>query len=274
MAMIKCPKCNEEISDKSEKCIHCGKVILEKEKIFCEECGNEIKEKDNICSKCGCPVQSKKEEAPQKVEVTKVKLGNEKSRKKIIIGVVIFLLIICAVTGGILYYNKEQKEIKEQEAERVSREYKSNLNIISYKMLTGSADAEECGNKIKKVWANTIWEDSDPETDKYTKKNGVFNDDFNDSLSALFEDPDFIKITDGVEENQKEVNKLMKDMKNPPEEWEDAYSDLKEYYDAYLTFTNLCINPSGSLQTFSTNFNDADTNALNGYNKIKVYLDY
>lgn len=43
MAMIKCPKCNEDISDKSTKCVHCGHVLIEESKIFCEECGNEVK---------------------------------------------------------------------------------------------------------------------------------------------------------------------------------------------------------------------------------------
>jgi len=141
-------------------------------------------------------------------------------------------------------------------------------------MLSGAADAEGCGNLIKKVWSNTIWERDDSVTDKYTKKNGVFNDDFNDSLSSLFSDSSFAVKTDSVEKNQKEVNKIMKELKNSPEEWEDAYNDLKDYYDDYLTLTNLCTNPSGSLQTYSTNFSKADSDALNGYNKMKSYLDY
>ena len=27
MAIIKCPNCNEDISDKSIKCVHCGEII-------------------------------------------------------------------------------------------------------------------------------------------------------------------------------------------------------------------------------------------------------
>ena len=52
MAMIKCPKCDKEISDKAVKCVHCGQVLTEKPKLFCSECGTEIKENDDICSKC------------------------------------------------------------------------------------------------------------------------------------------------------------------------------------------------------------------------------
>ena len=269
MAMIKCPKCEEEISDKSEKCIHCGHILIEKTKVFCEECGTEIKPNEKVCSKCGCPAKIKEDE-PQKVEVTKVKIGNGISSKKIIICIIILLAIAGAVFGVISYNKKQEKERKEQ----LSENYKSNLSTISLKMLSGSADAEKCGNKIKKVWYNSIWKESDSETDKYTKTNGRFNEDFNDSLSALFDDPDFTAITDRVEENQEEVAKLMKEMKNPPEEWEEAYRDLKDYYDEYLTFTNLCTNPSGSLQTYSTNFNNADDSAINAYKKVQTHLDY
>ena len=28
MAMIQCPECGQEISDKAKKCIHCGKVFV------------------------------------------------------------------------------------------------------------------------------------------------------------------------------------------------------------------------------------------------------
>ncbi len=43
MAMIKCPKCDEEVSDKAEKCVHCGHKLIEEPKLFCVECGTEIK---------------------------------------------------------------------------------------------------------------------------------------------------------------------------------------------------------------------------------------
>lgn len=267
MAMIKCPKCDKEISDKAVKCVHCGQELIEKTNFFCNECGTEIKGNEDICSKCGCPIDRKKDSEPQKVEVTGVKIGNGIPKKKIII---IGAIIVLLVFGFVAIKNNSDKK----KAEELSSQYKSNLSTITFKMLSGAAEAETCGNKIKKVWSNTIWEDDDPETDKYTKTNGIFNDDFNDSLTALFTDSDFKKITDSVEENQDEVNKLMREMKNPPEEWSDAYLDLKDYYDDYLTLTNLCTNPSGSLQTYSTNFNNADTDALNGYNKVKSYLDY
>ena len=65
----------------------------------------------------------------------------------------------------------------------------------------------------------------------------------------------------------------MKKLKNPPSEWEEAYDDLKDYYDSYLELTNLAISPTGSLTTFSSKFNDADNNMSTSYSKLKNYIN-
>ena len=64
----------------------------------------------------------------------------------------------------------------------------------------------------------------------------------------------------------------MKKLQNPPEEYEEAYQAIKEFYDAYLDLTTLAISPSGNLQTYSNNFNDADTETLNCYTAMKMYI--
>lgn len=73
--------------------------------------------------------------------------------------------------------------------------------------------------------------------------------------------------------NKDTVNSLMKQLKNPPEEYKDAYEALSKFYDAYISLTNLATDPTGSLQTFSQNFNDADNETLNCYNALKMYLE-
>ena len=47
--------------------------------------------------------------------------------------------------------------------------YGENLERVTYLMLDGAADAETCGNLIKNVWYNAIYEVSDSKTDKYTR---------------------------------------------------------------------------------------------------------
>ena len=62
-------------------------------------------------------------------------------------------------------------------------------------------------------------------------------------------------------------------LKNPPDEYKDAYDAVSDLYDAYISLTNCATDPSGSLQTYSSTFNDADTNTLNAYKAMELYLD-
>lgn len=81
-------------------------------------------------------------------------------------------------------------------------------------MLDGAAEAEESGNLIKQVWYNAIYKKEDEATDKYTKIKNSFVSDFNDALSNLFADSRFSKKISDIEDNQKTVNKLMKNSKS------------------------------------------------------------
>lgn len=96
--------------------------------------------------------------------------------------------------------------------------------------------------------------------------------DFNDALGNLFVDSSFSSKIDSIDKNQDTVNSLMKKLKNPPEEYKDAYDALSDFYDAYLALTGCATDPSGSLQTYSSTFNDADTDTLNAYKAMRQYL--
>lgn len=79
MAMMGCPNCGEQVSDKAKKCVHCGTVLIPEEKRYCQECGAELDAEADVCPKCGCPVDNTKdsEVAPQQVEVTGVKIAKK-----------------------------------------------------------------------------------------------------------------------------------------------------------------------------------------------------
>lgn len=281
MALIKCSNCEKEISDKAKVCPQCGQPVVlvtpaieEIPSLLCEECSAEIPEGMEACPNCGCPIPEKQdivEDVPQKVEVTAVKLPKmTKSTKKYII--IAIVAIIAAIAIFFVGNSIHQQKLAE-EAAKLSEKYTSNLETASYTMLLGSAEAENAGNLIKSVWYNAIYEERDSTTDKYTRPNGYFVDDFNDALSNLFSDSDFRNTISSIESNQEFVSSLMKDLKNPPEEYEDAYETLKDLYDAYTALTNLATNPSGSLTTFSQNFNTADTEVANCYDAMKLYIE-
>ena len=76
MPLIKCPNCNEEISDKADKCIHCGAELVKTSASFCEDCGTPINDGEDFCSKCGCPVK-------QEVELKEKKPIKEDKKEEI-----------------------------------------------------------------------------------------------------------------------------------------------------------------------------------------------
>lgn len=50
-----------------------------------------------------------------------------------------------------------------------------------------------------------------------------------------------------IEDNQDTVDALMKKLKNPPDEYKDAYDAVSDLYDAHISLTNCATDPSGSL---------------------------
>ncbi|MCI8474801.1 MAG: zinc-ribbon domain-containing protein [Oscillospiraceae bacterium] len=277
MALIQCRNCGKEVSDKAEICPNCGERLRSKAQestnllCICEECGLEVPEGMEVCPNCGCPVKNGGAETqPQQVKVVGVDF-NKKKFKNLIIGVVVLIAI---AAGSMMLYKRSQEKKAAEELALKIEEYRENLKLATTTMLLGASDAEDAGNLIKSVWYNSIYEEDDIKTNKYTQDYwGDFYDDFNEALGNLFSDSTFQTSITDIEENQELVSSLMKELRNPPSEYEDAYDAIKIYYDAYLSFTNLVIDPTGSLTTFSSNFNDSDSATVNAYNAMKLYID-
>lgn len=165
-----------------------------------------------------------------------------------------------------------QKNREAERSARKSRKYSENLRNVVQTMLFGAADAESCCNLIVQVWNNAICEKADSETDIYTRPEGHFVTDFNDALGNLFSDPDFCAQIDSIMENQETVNSIVGLLANPPEEYKSAYESLAKCYDAYRRFINIAVNPTGSLNTFSADFDDADKEFMRCYQAMDFYL--
>ena len=105
------------------------------------------------------------------------------------------------------------------------------------------------------------------------KTNHSFNEDFNTSLTALMSDDDFKKDIESIKDNQDLIYYIMKDLVNPPEEYKEAYEKLQDFYDSYLELTNLVISPTGSLSSYTSNFNEADSATSNAYKAMQRYIN-
>ena len=159
-----------------------------------------------------------------------------------------------------------------KKAEQTAKEYQDAYNALVSSMLEDAATAENIGNLIVKVWHNAIWSTADAETDKYTMKNGKFVTDFNDALAALFADEEFSKNCSDLAVNQAQIMKQMKNMLDPPEGYENAFTALESMYNSYITFTNIVLNCDGSLESFSNDFGDADEDLMLKYHYAELYM--
>ncbi len=116
MAIIKCPECGQEISDKAKKCIHCGKVFAEEAltKKFCSDCGKEIAIDAVECPYCGCPIEDIKEDCASKSEN-----GKKKNIKKFIIpiaGIAVIAIIAVLIFNFVGSNLSEDEQLAYQNA--------------------------------------------------------------------------------------------------------------------------------------------------------------
>lgn len=118
MAIIKCPECGHQISDKAETCPVCG-VKIKDNVIKCPHCGNIYLKDLTVCPICHTPASatradSKQQMATQQVanlqptDLTQQNAINsssetQKSKRSIIISIIVAIIII--VGGGLWYAN-------------------------------------------------------------------------------------------------------------------------------------------------------------------------
>ena len=248
MGMINCPNCGETISDKAAACPRCGSNVPKGNMIVCGECKTEYEYALPACPKCGCP--------RQRVEVK----AQKKKHTGVTAAVIAAVLIVVAVLGYVIF-----QKVRESV-------YYNNMETAAYGMLECSIKAENAGNLILDVWYNAIYNIRDDETDKYTMKDGKFVNDFNDALANLYNDESFGNSIAEIAYMQSLVTELMKDLVNPPKKYEAACSALKDYYDNFIKLTDLVMYCEGSYNSVSEDFEKYDTDALDSYKKLKLYL--
>ena len=138
MALVKCPECGKEYSDRAKKCPQCGYVIEKKK--TCIECGAILDENMAECPNCGCPVD---EQSDNESLIKSPDKGRKKVNKSlVIVGALIGIAIVVLLVLFVIIPNREEKFIKEK--------YESAMSLLE----TGKYD--EAGEIL-----NTILDYSD-----------------------------------------------------------------------------------------------------------------
>lgn len=231
--------------------------------MYCKKCGSLILDGFSVCLNCGAEVTENFPENKYKIKAEKdLANARRKKRRKLIIGAILFLSVLIVITvSSFRYYSN------------INFEYYLKMEDVTYKIFDGCSYTETALSQFDQVWRNSISQKQDPKTDKYTMKNGVFFDDFNDALYNLYADPNFLELCNNIVSNQYEIIYLMKDLKNPPKKYEDAYAVLNKLYDSYINFSNSAVKPTVG-EDYETFFERTSTYQNSWYSLYQQMLMY
>jgi len=241
--------------------------------INCPECSKEISDKVKSCPNCGFPfddaLSQNEETKPQQVELTGVKISGGK-HKKTALFIILSIAIIATIFLGIKKHNEKKAQLAYQEE---FNRYIDNLNTAQILMLSGASDAEGLCNLTAKVWHNAIFKEYDSATDKFTRKSysagyTTWVSDFNEALANLYDATTTKTTIENIESNQILVKDMMKELQNPPEGLEKCFETVTELYTAYKGLTDLAISPTGSLTSFSESKNTKISNFMDLFDKL------
>ncbi len=279
MALVNCPKCGGEISDKAKTCVHCGAEVggptpqppqdaaeesaeaSSKEpepKKTCAECGAELESDASVCMNCGCPVESEvSADQPVKKEDEKKESFFKKHKVPVIIvgALVLVALVIILVLVGM-----------GNAAAAKHQAYVDNLNKVYSEMLSGASESEKMGGEVHDIWYSAIWKDDetwDSSIEKY------HSDDFNAALKKYFNDTETLKKEVSIASHTSAIDEAMKEMQDPPDDLKNACDAMNDAYKEYKTLSELATNPTGNLTTFTSQFNQADTNVASELSAFK-----
>lgn len=242
--------------------------------LVCVKCGSKLNSQQMYCPMCGEPVSNEhRKDGTNSIKNLLKKDIKGISVKKICIAISI---IICCCIGFVVINNAN-----------VRKQYESNLKDAVSLMYTGALTSENTASMIHDVWYNTIFEKADLNTNKYTLQSWAvdryanssyineryFNDDFNDSLQRYFSSSEYVSNLSSIERNQKSVSEVMSKLSKTPKGYETQYSTILELYDNYLGMVSCATDPKGNLTTYTSSYNDYDSEFYSTYKKAKLFVD-
>lgn len=234
MAMIKCPECGQEISDKAKKCVHCGVRVKKRNTkkfiiifliifvlLITGVGGGLIAYKSH----------QEKITAEYKTCINEtVKLITDSSTD-------------LEQTGTFIH------EVWNNAIEQVLNDATDKYTLKNQKPQKGAS--------FEEAWA---WLGGDN-----------FND-YNTALQNLFSDEMFVEQIDKIKNQKKKIETNMQKLKDVPKGQEEEYETIKEYYNVYISFVTHITDVNGSLQSWTNTYNETDSNLKSSYEKVKTYI--
>lgn len=239
--------------------------------IKCPECGREVSDKAPACPNCGYPLDSavEKDTQVQKIIVDEKEKSKEKKKIPIIPVIIIICIMVCGIGGG-LYYNKIQTKEKED------KQYNSYVdNLTNFGFMAESGEILSCDllDNITKIWYNSIYEEDSYFTDQYTKDgSGNFWDDFNTSLMMYMFSDSYKSDESDIKECKKKVEELYKKLKDAPEGFEKSVDKAAAVQAAYSSLVDFSLDVEGNYTSVSEDVRNKKEEFEKAYTDFKLSI--
>ncbi|WP_373899153.1 zinc ribbon domain-containing protein [Haloimpatiens sp. FM7315] len=232
-----CSKCGSENSDESLFCNRCGAKLV--------ETNNAVIDKEEV-------KQDTIEDKESNAEKSELNVKNKKITKNKIILTMISILIIAGCFVGYKYYDNHKKT---EEAKKYHEKYELTFAKTTLDILTETCAAQLMCSQISDTWRNAI--------DSSYK-------DFNTEIAnqqKQWQDKGVLKERETAKNN---IEKNMKELRNPPKDYEEAYKLFVDLYSIYGQVYSQAISPQGSIITYNQDVNQKSSEFSQIYDKIKV----
>lgn len=122
--------------------------------------------------------------------------------------------------------------------------------------------SEKVCNETKSAWSTAIYDHRDP--------NGDICSDFNDALDVLHENIEKKGTYDEIEEKKSALNSMAKGLSGCPGSRKEVYNELIAFITDINAFANLATDPSGSLQSYTSEVRELDNSISKQFNSFKI----
>lgn len=264
MALINCPECGKEVSNKAGNCPNCGYPIPSSETVM-QQAGGET-DTSKVLADAAEGEEGNKNPGYNSTDYTGMREMDMaqppfKSKKRIIVGVILGVLILLGIVIGVSISSRNAKMREQQQAEiRQIREYNEavdNLNALYSTSYNGASKAESVCVLTINVWVNSIYNKYDEETNKYT----TGTSDFNDAIDNVYKDEDIQKKLGDVKNAQSKISTYIQTLQSCPDELQKCYDAALQVHTSFNALAELALAPSGNI----TSYRDSEQQKIDDY---------
>lgn len=256
-----CANCGAPLGDSQAFCPNCGAKKNAEMPKLCVSCGLQLRDDQEFCPNCGTKVGVQiSAETNDAINAFNAGIEQKKTKKKFPLPLIIILgVVTLGIIGMIIGLSAKAK------AEAIEQ-YREDAETFMAEVLNSGSTMEDIGNEIQKSWRAYVWST----TYNYSRSYSV------DGAISAAQRYMSSEITE-VKNARSRIDSLYQNLMDVPDENDPELMQIKReaknLYEAYKNMYDCVIDPSGSYNTWTSEFGDVDTELADAYRAFKNVVE-